>query len=57
MALVEGLEDIAMIDALEKKSPGHPLTARETLLELHQKADGEKLAEWREKMLKTVIEK
>ena len=57
MALVEGLEDIAMIDALEKKSPGHPLTARETLLELHQKADGEKLAEWREKMLKTLIEK
>ena len=51
MALVEGLEDVAMIHLLEQKTPNHQLIQDKTLLELHQAESQAALNAWRQQML------
>jgi len=56
MALVEGLEDVAMIHLLEQKTPGHDLIKDENLMELHETESQTALDAWREQMLNALIQ-
>jgi hypothetical protein len=54
MALVEGLEDVAMIHALRERNPEHPLVSDAALVELYNSESLEEYGAWRDKILETL---